>query len=166
MFIGMIFTKLFIRQLLRIFSLKWFLVWNSVLLTGVYFLFCQIDNNLNTYWIVTFLFLYGICVSLQFTGLQTLTYSDVQSSLLSQATSFASTMQNLSKSFAVACSAFSLEIFDKDFHITHDISLSTFHYTFILLALILMISSFLFLKLPPHAGSVVTGYQPIKRRGS
>ncbi len=107
---GAMSSKVVVQRLLRRIGYRRMLVCNTVILGCGLMLFATIGPDTPAWRIVLQAFLYGICTSLQYTSMNTLAYADVAPAQTSNATSIASTLQQMSMSFGVAtaglCTAF------------------------------------------------------------
>ena len=104
----------------------------------------------------------GILRSLQFTGLNAITFADVSREAMSQATSISGMSQRLAQSVGVAFGAYALEISARvQGHDT--IGAADFWPAFIAIALISASSSLFHAKLAPDAGAEVSGHRAAAR---
>jgi hypothetical protein len=107
--------------------------------------------------IVLVLVVSGCLRSLQFTSLQALSYADIPSERMSQATSISSVTQRLSQSLGIAIGAYALELSSvAQGHAT--ISAVDFPPAFIAVGLIAMLSVPFHRRLPASAGREVSGH--------
>ena len=95
-------TKLFMPKVLRRFGYRAVLVSNTVALGLMLMLFATIRLGTPIWLIVVQAFCYGALTSTQYTSMNTLVYADVPQPSASNASSIASTFQQLSVSFGVA----------------------------------------------------------------
>jgi hypothetical protein len=95
------------------------------------------------------MFLFGFLVSLQFSAMNSLSFSDLAAENLSAATSIMGTLQQLAQSFGVALGALCLRIFSGNFA---SLSVPVFHYTFATMALVTLLSAFIFKRLKQGDG--------------
>lgn len=98
----------------------------------------------------------GCFRSLEFTGLNALSYDEVGNARMSQATSLSSMMQQLSLSLGVTLGAFALTLSAR-IGGTPVEALGNFRTAFVVVALISLSSLFFFLRLPRHAGAELAG---------
>ena len=98
----------------------------------------------------------GCCRSLQFTSLNAISYADVDSKLMGQASSLSGMLQQLSLSFGVAIGGYSLEIFGAlaDRPAT---ALPNFYWAFVVVGLISASSAWWAWRLPRNAGAEMAG---------
>jgi EmrB/QacA subfamily drug resistance transporter len=91
------------RKVLARFGHRSVLIANTVLLGVAIGMFSLIGRATPVWWILPLSFFLGFLASLQFTSMNTLVYADVDDREASQAGSIASTAQQMSLSFGVAC---------------------------------------------------------------
>jgi len=83
----------------------------NALLTAVFVAICATFTPLTPVWLMILLLLIGgFFRSLQFTGVNTLTYADISSEAMSRASSFAAMAQQLAISLGVGVAAFTLNM--------------------------------------------------------
>ncbi len=114
--------------------------------------------------IILTLFIGGFFRSLQFTCLGTLTYADVSPALMSNASTLASMVQQLSLSFGVTIAAMLLHL---SLHLrgAHALATRDFVAAFIVTGVLSLISALLFLRLSSDAGWELSGHEQIPVRG-
>ncbi|MEI9887683.1 MAG: DHA2 family efflux MFS transporter permease subunit [Rhizomicrobium sp.] len=95
-------TKIFMPAVLRRIGYRGVLVSNTIALGVLLMLFATIGPGTPIWLIVLQAFCYGALTSTQYTSMNTLVYADVPPHAASNASSIASTMQQLSLSFGVA----------------------------------------------------------------
>lgn len=100
---------------------------------------------------------YGFFRSLQFTCINTLGYADVPESCMSQATSFASTAQQLSLSVGVGIGSQLLN-WARALHDGGPLDAGDFQHAFVVVAVLTAASALLFRRLAADAGSNVSGH--------
>jgi Na+/melibiose symporter-like transporter len=102
--------------------------------------------------ILTTLLIGGFLRSLEFTSINAIAYADMPDAKMSKATSFASTMQQLSLTCGVAMGAGVIELTRRAHH---DVSLSSqdFAPAFFIVSAISACAAFIFMKLPANAGA-------------
>jgi EmrB/QacA subfamily drug resistance transporter len=107
-------TKPFMPRILTRFGYRGVLVSNTVILGVLLMLFATIGLRTPVWVIASLAFCYGGFTSLQYTSMNTLVYADVSEQETSNASSIASTMQQLSISFGVAMAGLATAIFVPD----------------------------------------------------
>jgi MFS family permease len=95
-------TKFLIPKILERIGYRGVLISNTILLGLLLMLFATIDVGTPIWLIIFQAFCYGALTSTQYTSMNTLVYADVPQNGASNASSIASTMQQLSMSFGVA----------------------------------------------------------------
>ncbi|HEY5793599.1 MAG TPA: hypothetical protein VIU82_01185, partial [Bosea sp. (in: a-proteobacteria)] len=109
-------------------------------------------------WLMLCVLLIGGCFrSLQFTGINALSYADVSNKEMSSATSLSSVAQQLSLSLGVTIGAFALETAHA-FHGGAALGAGDFWPAFMLVGLISASSVFMMAQLAPDAGAEVSGH--------
>ncbi len=144
--VGVLLVKPFSLHILRLLGYKKLLILNTVLVSLSLLTFSTITINTPIYFIALFTFIFGFLISLQFSGMNTLAYSDVPAENLSSATSFLSTIQQLSQSFGVASGAILIGYFSPG-HGEFILSTKVFSHTFFTLGCITLLTAFLFMRL-------------------
>jgi len=103
--------KAIMPGLLRRFGYRGVLVSNTLILGGLLMAFATIGVA-TPYWLILLqAFLYGGFTSLQYTSMNTLVYADITEEDTSNASSIASTMQQMSISFGVAAAGLATAVF-------------------------------------------------------
>lgn len=95
-------VKFGMSRILSRFGYRGVLISNTLMLGGFLFLFGQIGLHTAVWKIVVLAFFYGAATSLQYTSMNTLVYADVSEPQTSNASSIASTVQQMSMSFGIA----------------------------------------------------------------
>lgn len=139
--IGMVMAKLFARKLLRFFGFKNILLLNTGILGGLICLFGTISHSTNYSILTLLMVLFGLLMSLQFSSMNPLIFSEIEHKDSSSATSIQSTTMQLSQSFGVALCAIVLKQLE-----------GNFTDTFLITGIITIISSFIFLRLKKEDG--------------
>jgi EmrB/QacA subfamily drug resistance transporter len=103
--------KLMMPRLLRLIGYRGVLISNTLILGGLLALFATIGLGTPVWLIVTLAFFYGAFTSLQYTSMNTLVYADTTEEQSSDASSIASTMQQMSISFGVAVAGLATAFF-------------------------------------------------------
>jgi hypothetical protein len=108
-----------------------------------------------SHWIIIVVVLVSGCIrSIQYLALNTISYADVPSAMLSRSTSVSGVVQQLARGFGIAIGAALLALVaGADMVTTND-----FRIVFLLVALIPLFSAFGFLRLSPEAGAEVSSH--------
>lgn len=161
--VGMIISKGVIKQIVKRTPLRQVLFFNGLIITLLFLVFTQLDNQTHVSYLVILFLVYGFFISNQFTALQMTNYADTPDYLTRHATSFASALQNIAKSLGVALAAICLQLFttnQSSGQITAQ-TINAFHYTFIVMAIISLLGTLGFLSLTNQAGQSIR-YQSYK----
>ena len=103
--------KVLLQKLLTRLGYRGVLVSNTVLIGLLLASFATIGIHTPVWQIVLLAFLYGACTSLQYTSMNTLVYADTTDQEASNASSIASTVQQMSVSFGVAIAGLATAFF-------------------------------------------------------
>lgn len=149
------------KSILRKWGFRQVLIWNTLIASFFLGMCATFTPDTPKIIMMAIIFLGGVFRSLQFTALGTLGFAEVESPLMSQATSFTQMAQRLSLSLGIAISAFVL-------HLTAGgattLPLRSFTAAFIVIALLSTLSVFNFLRLAPDAGAEIAGRQQVRSR--
>jgi EmrB/QacA subfamily drug resistance transporter len=148
MALGVLMIKPFSLYFLRLFGYKRLLIINTMLVGFALWTFTFITNDTSLINIACMTFIYGFLISLQYSGMNSLAYADIQQEHLGAATSIMSTMQQLAQSFGVAVSALLIQYFSPGLVLTTIV----FHQTFFMLGCLTLMSILVFVKLKANDG--------------
>jgi EmrB/QacA subfamily drug resistance transporter len=153
---GAIFMKTLAARILRALSFRRVLLWNALLAAAILSSFGLFRPTTPGIFIIATLLMSGCCRSLQFTSLNAITFADVDSKRMGQASSLSGMLQQLALSLGVAIGGYSLEIFGAiaDRPAT---ALPNFYWSFVVVALIQATSAWWAWRLPRHAGAEMAG---------
>jgi EmrB/QacA subfamily drug resistance transporter len=125
----------------------------NALLTGAFVAICAVFTPTTPSWLmILILLLGGFFRSLQFTGVNTLTYADVTREDMSRASSFAAMAQQLGVSLGVGVAAVTLHA-SMELRGGSSIAANDVIMGFIVIGVLCMMSIFSFMRLPARAGS-------------
>jgi EmrB/QacA subfamily drug resistance transporter len=142
------------RSFLRWLGFRWTLVGGAVGAAAVTAIFAMLQADTPT-WIVVAVVLASGCVrSIQYLALNTISFADVPSALLSRSTSVSGVFQQLARGFGVALGAALLAIVASGEHVT----VGDFRLVFLLIALVPLASAAGFLRLSEEDGAEVSGH--------
>jgi MFS family permease len=160
--LGAMLVRTFSGLFLRVFGFRRLLVGNAFLAAAVTAA-CGLLRADTPVWIVVTLLLVSGCVrSIQYLGLNTVSYADVPGPLLSKSTSVGGVAQQLARGFGIAVGAALLALIAGPAHVTAgDFSLALF-----LIALIPLVSALGFLRLSPIDGAEVSGHRRVQPRSA
>ena len=103
--------KTFMPRLLKTIGYRGVLISNTLILGALLLVFATIGRGTPVWLIVLQAFVYGCFTSLQYTSMNTLVYADITPDETSNASSIASTLQQMSVSFGVAAAGLSTALF-------------------------------------------------------
>jgi EmrB/QacA subfamily drug resistance transporter len=155
---GAMCSKVFVRYELAFFGYRRMLMGNTILLGGMLMLFATIGPQTPVWLIGVQALVYGLCMSSQFTAINTLAYADVPKDGVSHASAFASTFQQLAMSFGVATAGLVTAGFVSATALESTQMLDSVHHAFVILGGVTMISSLVFAMLRREDGDAVSGH--------
>lgn len=147
---GIIVVKAVSLRVLRLVGYRRLLLWNTILVGLCLWLFRIVDTQTPLYVIAFLTFLFGVLISMQYSGMNSLAYADIAAEDLSAASSIVSTTQQIAQSTGVATSALLLHYYSYKY--ASPLTLQVFHQTFFALGLITFLSIFIFFKLKSTDG--------------
>jgi EmrB/QacA subfamily drug resistance transporter len=153
--LGVLVARQFSLRLLRLLGYKRLLIINTICSGFSIAIFSSIVVQTPIIIIGLFTFLFGLFTSFQYSALYSLAYAEINHDQLSAATSIMSTTQQLAKSLGIAACA----LFIHSYSISYaNLSIITvYHYTFVALALVTLISSLLYIRLKQDDGQLMIG---------
>ena len=150
---GVIISKLFSSVFLRRFGYRKYLMINTSIVACILWAFTFIQANTSILTIIFLTFALGISLAAQYTGMNSLAFSDIDEEQLSASTSITSTTQILGQSLGVAAAAILLRFFSTVANQTTVLTPHHFHQTFIALGILTILSSLIFMGLKPSDGN-------------
>jgi EmrB/QacA subfamily drug resistance transporter len=156
---GAMLMKTTAAPILRRIGFRQVLVWNTLLCTAFLCINALFRPSTPHLVVVAVLLAGGFFRSLQFTSLNALAFADIDNRAMSRATSFAAVAQQLSLSVGVSVGAAGLE-FARGLHGGGALTVNDFAPAFLLVAAVSATSIFMFWRLEPDAGAVVSGRRP------
>ena len=156
---GDLFMKIFAVRILRRFGFRRTLIYNGILSAGAVYACTVFTAATPIVAIALVLFTIGILRSVQFGSFNALTYVDVPPARMSAATSFASTLQQLSFGLGIAFGALALHgaaLLHGETSSAY--SVADFRIAFTAAAALALVSALAFTRLDPNAGSSATGH--------
>jgi EmrB/QacA subfamily drug resistance transporter len=148
--LGIVLAKLITLPSLRWLGYQKYLVSNTVFLTLSIWSFSCINSQTSFLMIGTLVFLYGFMISMQYAGMNTLAYAEINSTDLSGANSMLCTLQQLGQCVGVAVCAILITIFSNGNN--GNLSVSILHETFFALGIIMLLAAPVFLMLQREDG--------------
>jgi MFS family permease len=145
---GIIFSKLLAIRILRRLGYRRYLLINTTLVGLMLWCFQIIDQQTPVYLSAGLIFVLGILVAAQYTGMNSLAFAELHEDELSASTSITSTIQTLSQSLGVAVSAILLRYYSSNLQLTPPV----FHHTFFLMGVLTLLSALIFIRLKPGDG--------------
>ena len=150
-------TKIFITQILQRMGYRGVLVSNTILLGVLLMIFATIGRETPIWVIVLQAFFYGALTSLQYTSMNTLVYADIKPSQTSNASSIASTAQQMAISFGVAAAGLTTAFFvPASIHANPDEMIRGLHEAFLVLGIFTILSTVAFYRLKSGDGRDVS----------
>ena len=150
-------TKIFINQILQRVGYRGILVSNTILLGVLLMVFATINRETPLWLIVLQAFFYGALTSLQYTSMNTLVYADIKPSQTSNASSIASTAQQMAISFGVAVAGITTAFFvPASIRINPDEMIRGLHEAFLVLGVFTILSTAVFYRLKSGDGRDVS----------
>ncbi|HEY2274311.1 MAG TPA: MFS transporter [Steroidobacteraceae bacterium] len=152
--------KAIMPGILARFGYRAVLVSNTVMLGVLILLFATIGPSTPVWLIVLQVSAFGLFSSIQYTSMNTLVYADVSRAAASDASTIASTGQQLSISFAVAVASLVTALFVPDrFHTAPGELLHGIHEGLVVLGVATIVSAVVFRTLEPGDGSAVSRHR-------
>lgn len=142
--IGSIVAKSFVTKTLSHFGYRMTLFLITLIIAFITSSFYFQSPEMSIYVLIIPLFLLGIAMSIQFTSMNTITLADLTDNNASSGNSVLAVTQQLSISFGIAVSASVLRFFESQ---PYGSTVDNFHYTFITVGMITLVSAFVFLLL-------------------
>jgi EmrB/QacA subfamily drug resistance transporter len=154
--------KVLMPRILTRMGYRGVLISNTVIIGLLLLLFAGIGLHTPVWVIVLLAFLYGGFTSLQYTSMNTLVYADITEEQTSNASSIASTMQQMSISFGVASAGLATAFFIPGrFHSSPQEMIQGIHKAFLVLGGFTILSTIIFRKLKSGDGDNVSQHKVI-----
>jgi len=152
--------KLTMPRLLRTFGYRRVLICNTLALGGMILLLMTLSVGTPIWLVIAMLFTFGFLQSLQYTSMNTLAYSDIDEEQASAASTIASTVQQMSLSFAVAIASLTAELFiPNNAHAQSAEMIHGIHLAFLVLGGWTLVSTLVFTRLTDRDGDAVSRHQ-------
>ena len=152
--------KITMPAILRHLGYRLVLISNTLFIGLQIMLFASIGAATPIWLIVLQLFIYGFFTSLQYTSMNTLAYSDINEEQASNASTIASTTQQMAISFGVAVSSIAVAFFVSDrSHTTSPEMIHGIHDAFLALGCWTILSAFIFRELRSGDGNSVSQHK-------
>ena len=155
-------TKFLMPRILHRLGYRGVLISNTIILGLLLMLFATIGLTTPLWVIVLQAFCYGALTSLQYTSMNTLVYADIDENKTSNASSIASTIQQMSISFGVAVAGLLTAFFIPDrLHSNPGEMIRGIHESFLILGGFTVLSTIAFHQLRPGDGAKVSQQKDI-----
>jgi EmrB/QacA subfamily drug resistance transporter len=155
--IASISLKMFMPKILARFGYRGVLVSNTIIIGLLILSFSIIGQSTPVWLVVIILFCYGFFTSLQYTSMNTLVYADITEAEASNASSIASTMQQMSISFGVATASLVTAIFLPNRFLSNPPQfIHGIHHAFFVLGAMTVLSTLVFRELKRGDGGAVS----------
>jgi EmrB/QacA subfamily drug resistance transporter len=152
--------KVILSRILARFGYRAVLLANTVMLGVMILSFATIHAGTPVWLILAQVFCFGMISSLQYTSMNTLVYADVPGKVTGDASTIASTGQQLSMSFGVACASLATAVFVPDrFHTSPTEVVTGIHWALLALGAATILSSVVFLTLKRDDGANVSQHR-------
>jgi EmrB/QacA subfamily drug resistance transporter len=160
--LGAMLVRTLSSTLLRFFGFRRLLVGNACLAAGVTAGCGLLRPDTPAWLIFLFVLLSGCVRSIQYLGLNTVSYADVPAPVLSKSTGVAGVAQQLARGFGIAVGAALLAVIAGP----RTVTIGDFRVAFFLIALLPLVSSVGFLRLTPGDGAEVSGHGRARPRSA
>jgi MFS family permease len=152
-------------RLLRRVGYRGVLISNTLILGVLLMVFATIGLNTPVWVIVLQAFLYGTFTSLQYTSMNTLVYADITEKETSNASSIASTLQQMSISFGVAAAGLTTALFVPNSGANPAEMIHGVHKALIALGILTIVSTIVFRALKSGDGDDVSQHKVLHPGG-
>ncbi len=157
MAVGAMGMKVLSTSLLRRFGYRQVLILNTVLIGATIASYFFVGPETSPGAIVLVGLMLGLVNSLQFSSMNSMAYADIDEADTARASALASTMQQMSMSFGLACASLVTAFFlNKLPQTSHEIVTRALHHAFLTLAVLTALSSLSFWALRPRDGESVS----------
>lgn len=150
--VGILVVKSVSLRVLRMFGYRRLLFYNTFLVAASLWSFRLVNASTSVYLIAFFTFLFGLLVSMQYSGLNSLAYSDLTEDDQSSAASIMSTTQQIAQSFGVATGALLLRFYANMTPTHFELTPTVFHQAFFAMGILTFLSCFIFTRLKANDG--------------
>lgn len=155
-------SRSFVIPIVKRFGYRNTLVFNTILTGMLISMFFFINQN-TPFWVVILLMIgNGAFNAVQFTSMNTISLADLDNATSSEGNSLLSVTQQLAISLGISISAMFLILFkNSNIGLSGD-NISVFRYTFLVMGMLTVFSSFIFTKLDKNAGANMSGKRVYK----
>ena len=157
--------KTIMPRLLKRVGYRGVLISNTLILGILLIVFATIGLRTPVWVILSQAFIYGAFTSLQYTSMNTLVYADISEQDTSDASSVASTMQQMSISFGVAAAGLATALFVPGTYSNPSVMIQGIHKALLALGLMTIVSTLVFRSLKSRDGGDVSQHEPLHPGG-
>lgn len=157
--LGALSSRLFIAKWISVYSHRKLLIYNTCAMAVIYFSFAINAFYFSPILLIIQQLLFGFGMGLQFTGMNSLAYKNLNEDQINRGTSIYSAVIQLSASFGIAVAALIMILVIGTDNLSHHIPLIAFKVVFMVQGLFLLISLLLFYKLKPTQQPDLKTYQ-------
>jgi EmrB/QacA subfamily drug resistance transporter len=150
--LGVVIAKPISLQLLRLLGYRQFLIWNTLTMGLLLSILTLVNEQTSFFAIAFFTFMFGFLSALQYTGMNSIAYSQISELYFSSATSIISTLQQIAQSFGVAVSAILIRFFSRNDADQTVVTMASLHHTFLAMSVFTSFSILIFMKLKAEDG--------------
>lgn len=155
--LGVFVVKPLSMTILRRLGYRKLLIFNTIFISLSLWSFSSINEKSSIFEISCLTFIYGFLVAMQYTGMNSLAYSNINDNDMSPAASIMATIQQLAQSFGVAISAILLSFFSYEFSEHQQLTTKIFHQTFVTLGILTILIGLIFTRLKTEDGQEMIG---------
>ena len=141
---GIILSKLVTLQILRLIGYKRFLLINTLLVGIGLWAFQTVTAQTSLYTIASLTFIFGVLIAAQYTGMNSLAFSEITADELSASTSITSTAQVLAQSLGIATAAILLRYHSSHLQQPLILTPNVFHQAFFSMGILTFLSALIF----------------------
>lgn len=160
--LGVLLSKPLVLSILRVLGYKYLLIVNTTLVSFSLVSFTFVTQHSSIYFIGCLTFIYGFLMALQYTAINSLAYANIEQEDVSAATSIMSTVQQVAQSFGVAIAALIVSLYSGNYTGHGSLTVTNFHYTFVTLGLVTLLSIVLFFQMKPEDGQELIGVREME----
>lgn len=160
--VGGLTVKPLVTRILRITGYRRVLIWNTVFISLFIILIGIFGREMPIWILVVQLYLLGVCNSIQFTSMNTLTIGDLGPESVSSGNSLMVVNQQLALTLGVAFAALFLNFYIGRHWFEDENTIKAFQLTFISMGLLTLIATYIFSKLQREDGDLMAGRHSVK----
>ena len=149
--VGALCSRPLVNSWLHRFGYRKLLLVNTLIIFFTYLTYTINAYDFSPVILIVQQFIVGFCMALQFTSMNSLAYKNLDASQISQGNSIYSTVVQLSTSFGIAFAALTMITAIGFHHLTHNVPLIAFKVVFLVQALFMLVTFWLFYQLERSA---------------